>query len=141
MLKTYLGEEKRAEYLITALATYQNHEKYFKGLGYERHSNFDARHMLGMRAESLSIIEELPNYQRPPNLYLASPHHSLPDFERYRATTPTLPLPPTRLTPAGTLLVGGQQLRLDDLRVGSKLREALLREGVQFMDCHDVFED
>lgn len=68
------------EYLMLPKETYNKHQKYFKDTGYEKHSIFNSKYLLGMKAMGLPILPEVEEYQREAGAYLLNSSCHLADF-------------------------------------------------------------
>lgn len=113
ILKRFINEQAlNAEYLITAVALYSKHRKYFADQGYTNHQTFDSMELLTMASNALPIVPEISQYEREPGLYLACGSQSIADFERL--STQEFLIRENGIDADGIIPISGTVLRITD---------------------------
>lgn len=72
--------EQVSEYLITTHHVFNRHKQFFEKHHFSKHSTFQAKELLQMKAANLFIIPEIADYHRESSLYLVNASTNLPDF-------------------------------------------------------------
>lgn len=89
---------------------YNRHQKYFRDSGYEKHSIFNSKYLLNMKAGGLPIIDEIGDYERESAAYLLNSSCDLADFER--ATENNLKHPENAIDGDGQVWIDGHNTNI-----------------------------